>query len=284
MRGRVLRAAEEPATIPPLPGDRAMARLLLKALGAAGFAPSSSQARLRTLDRAGDAGLPGCRRRSDARAEADAPRSQRYRDACRPSERPRLWFTYHVYYKAPDWIGPAVSPRRCGIPYVRCGGLARAGKRAARPLGRGPPGAEAALDRADAIFVMTERGPRGSGAARPAAARASSICRPSSTRAMAGRRPARRPRRRRRRAAAHRRDDAARRQARLLPHAGRRLCASCRTPAWTLDIVGDGEARREVETLFADLGDRCAVPRQRRRPRHACGVLCRAPISSSGRP
>ena len=35
-----------------------------------------------------------------------------------PAEaRPALWFTYHVYYKAPDWLGPAAS-RRLGIPYV----------------------------------------------------------------------------------------------------------------------------------------------------------------------
>jgi hypothetical protein len=26
-------------------------------------------------------------------------------------ERPDLWFTYHLYYKAPDWLGPAVSER-----------------------------------------------------------------------------------------------------------------------------------------------------------------------------
>jgi glycosyltransferase involved in cell wall biosynthesis len=35
-----------------------------------------------------------------------------------PSElRPDLWFTYHVYYKAPDWLGPTVSAA-LGIPYV----------------------------------------------------------------------------------------------------------------------------------------------------------------------
>ena len=32
-------------------------------------------------------------------------------------ERPDLWFTYHLYYKAPDWLGPAVS-ETLGIPYV----------------------------------------------------------------------------------------------------------------------------------------------------------------------
>jgi len=31
--------------------------------------------------------------------------------------RPDLWLTYHVFHKAPDWLGPAVSAA-LGIPYV----------------------------------------------------------------------------------------------------------------------------------------------------------------------
>ena len=30
---------------------------------------------------------------------------------------PDLWFTYHLYYKAPDWLGPVVC-RQLGLPYV----------------------------------------------------------------------------------------------------------------------------------------------------------------------
>ncbi|MAV88704.1 MAG: glycosyl transferase [Rhodospirillaceae bacterium] len=33
------------------------------------------------------------------------------------SERPELWFTYHLYYKAVDWIGPTVS-KELSIPYI----------------------------------------------------------------------------------------------------------------------------------------------------------------------
>ncbi len=33
------------------------------------------------------------------------------------SERPDLWFTYHLYYKAPDWLGPIVAAA-LDIPYV----------------------------------------------------------------------------------------------------------------------------------------------------------------------
>jgi len=29
----------------------------------------------------------------------------------------RLWFTYHHYYKRPDWLGPRVSAA-LGIPYI----------------------------------------------------------------------------------------------------------------------------------------------------------------------
>ena len=35
----------------------------------------------------------------------------------REKKLPDLWFTYHVYYKAPDWIGPLVA-KKLNIPYV----------------------------------------------------------------------------------------------------------------------------------------------------------------------
>ena len=47
--------------------------------------------------------------RADARVLVD-----RWLHAPRP---PRCWFTYHLYHKAPDWIGPRVSAR-LGIPYI----------------------------------------------------------------------------------------------------------------------------------------------------------------------
>ncbi len=33
------------------------------------------------------------------------------------NKKPDLWFTYHLYHKAPDWIGPKVA-RKLGLPYV----------------------------------------------------------------------------------------------------------------------------------------------------------------------
>ncbi|HKG84760.1 MAG TPA: glycosyltransferase family 1 protein, partial [Beijerinckiaceae bacterium] len=80
-------------------GDRTMARLLLKALVKAGFRPELASA-LRSWDRVGDAAFQDDVRRSGG-AEADRLVA-RWTNA-RPGDRPRLWFTYHLYYKAPDW-------------------------------------------------------------------------------------------------------------------------------------------------------------------------------------
>ncbi|HEX2554121.1 MAG TPA: glycosyltransferase [Microvirga sp.] len=132
-------------------GDRTMARLLLEALTAAGFAPALAS-EIRTLDTAGHGEVQAEIR---ARSEAEAARLVETYRALPPAQRPRLWFTYHVYYKAPDWIGPVVADA-LGIPYAVAEG-SRAAKRASGPWALGHRGAEAALDRADALFVMTAK-------------------------------------------------------------------------------------------------------------------------------
>ena len=79
-------------------GDRRMAQLLMKALEAAGFAPFVAS-QLRSHDKTGDISVQdGLMRSALTEAEAIAARFA----AAPPHERPRLWFTYHVYYKAPD--------------------------------------------------------------------------------------------------------------------------------------------------------------------------------------
>ncbi|WP_193185197.1 glycosyltransferase family 4 protein [Nisaea sediminum] len=93
-------------------GDRRMARLLMAALRAGGHEVFLAS-RLRSRDGAGD----------PARQERIASRGTGYADrfvACCENGRiaaPDLWFTYHLYYKAPDHIGPRVA-ERLGIPYV----------------------------------------------------------------------------------------------------------------------------------------------------------------------
>jgi glycosyltransferase involved in cell wall biosynthesis len=64
--------------------------------------------------------------------------------------RPELWFTYHVYYKAPDWLGPAVSAE-LGIPYV-IAEASHAQKRAGGPWAMGHEAAAEAISRARLVI------------------------------------------------------------------------------------------------------------------------------------
>ncbi|GEO14681.1 glycosyltransferase family 4 protein [Microvirga aerophila] len=130
-------------------GDRTMARLLMKALAKAGYGPMLAS-ELRTLDKAGD---PAAQERLKRESQDIASRLIAHYRALPEQSRPGLWFTYHVYYKAPDWIGPRVADA-LGIPYVIAEG-SRAAKRAGGRWALAHEGAEAALDRADSIFVMT---------------------------------------------------------------------------------------------------------------------------------
>lgn len=225
-------------------GDRTMARLLMKALAVGGFAPHLAS-ELRTFDGTGDAAVQE-RLRDGSLAEAD--RLIADWQALPIAERPRLWFTYHVYYKAPDWIGPRVADA-LRIPYAIAEG-SRAGKRAGGSWRIGHAGAEAALDRADAVLVMTD-------ADRPALERA----KPASQR-LVGLPPFvdiddwQLPAQPRRKAGVRFLTVAMMRPGdklasyRILADALGRLAGT----GWTLDIVGDGTGRGEVERLFARFG------------------------------
>jgi len=68
--------------------------------------------------------------------------------------RPDLWFTYHVYYKAPDWLGPAVSAA-LGIPYV-IAEASHAEKRASGPWAVGYEATAAAI-RSARLIVSPSR-------------------------------------------------------------------------------------------------------------------------------
>ena len=93
-----------------------MARLLMRALDRAGYSPQLAS-ELRSLDKTGDPQHQDLIRQQSLE---EASRLVARYQALPEESRPCLWFTYHVYYKAPDWIGPRVAQAlehsicRCG--------------------------------------------------------------------------------------------------------------------------------------------------------------------------
>ncbi|MEE1654804.1 glycosyltransferase family 4 protein [Microvirga sp. CF3062] len=232
----------------PLPsGDRTMARLLMKALDRAGYPPQLAS-ELRTLEKAGD---PQCQETIRQQSLEEASRLIEHYRALPEQSRPCLWFTYHVYYKAPDWIGPRVA-QVLNIPYAIAEG-SRAAKRAHGPWALGHEGAEAALDQADAIFVMTAhdrealervRSPHQALVELPPFLDMQDWPAPSAP-SSPGREP------RLLTVAMMRKGD-------KLASYSILAAALARLPhlPWSLDIVGDGEAREEIVQLFSHLADR----------------------------
>jgi glycosyltransferase involved in cell wall biosynthesis len=138
----------KPPTHPVPSGDRRMARLLMAAM-ARGNHRVELASRFRSREGSGDPA------RQQALAETGrhlAGRLIRRYQARPEAERPDLWFTYHLYYKAPDWLGPAVADA-LDIPYV-VAEASHAGKRADGPWAVGHAAAAAALARADAIINL----------------------------------------------------------------------------------------------------------------------------------
>ena len=106
-------------------------------------------ARLRTWDGAGDSWRQARLREVGERlARRLLGRYNR-----RPvAERPDAWLTYHVYHKAPDWIGPAVSDA-LDIPYL-IAEASVANKQAAGPWALGHSATVAAIGRADTVLGL----------------------------------------------------------------------------------------------------------------------------------
>ncbi len=129
-------------------GDRQMARLLMQALGIAGHQVMLAS-RFRSRDGSGDR----CRQQRLRRVgERLAQRLiRRYRAA--PAEaRPMAWFTYHLYHKAPDWLGPPVS-QALSIPYLVVE-ASSAPKQAVGPWALGHAASLAAIAQADAVIAV----------------------------------------------------------------------------------------------------------------------------------
>jgi glycosyltransferase involved in cell wall biosynthesis len=232
----------------PVPsGDRTVGRHLLAALDEAGLRPEIAST-LRSFQAEPD---PLRMAEVEAKAEAEVRRLLDFYGSRRPGERPRLWLTYHLYYKSPDLIGPAVSSR-LSIPYVVAEG-SRAPKRRVGPWSRWNALAEAALDRADLHLVLNPNDREMLEAPCPSAGRLASLPPFIDPREW----PAAGADRRAGRAVsllavAMMRDGDKLASYRLLADS----LGRCMGLDWTLGIVGDGPARAAVEAFFAPLGAR----------------------------
>ncbi len=129
-------------------GDRYIARLLVAALTRAGH-DVDIPSEFRSRDGAGDG-----RRQARIRdvGAGLAGRLLRRYDRLPEDRRPQLWFTYHLYHKAPDWLGPAIAGA-LGIPYV-VAEASFAPKQADGPWALGHDAAGEAISAAAAIFVL----------------------------------------------------------------------------------------------------------------------------------
>ena len=96
---------------PNASGDRLISQLFIKALTLAGFnVKLASQFRSRD-----GAGNPAWQQRAIITGKKLAQRL--IRQWKKQQYRPDAWFTYHLYYKAPDLIGPHIC-RHYNIPYI----------------------------------------------------------------------------------------------------------------------------------------------------------------------
>jgi glycosyltransferase involved in cell wall biosynthesis len=133
----------------PVPsGDRTIARLLVAAMKRGG-ADVEVASRIRTrISEPTEAAQEAMAKKGRAAAKRLITQ---YR--ARPKrQRPQAWFTYHLYYKAVDWIGPQVA-EALDIPYF-IAEASHAPKRAEGPYAFSHAGAEAAIRTADGIFCL----------------------------------------------------------------------------------------------------------------------------------
>jgi len=124
-----------------------MAQLFLAALRLAGHEPILAS-RFRSYEGSGDP-----RRQAQLAALGQRVAERRlhlWREF--PKSTPELWLSYHVYHKAPDWLGPPIAGA-LGIPYA----VAEASVTPIQALGPwafGHRAAECAIRRADAVIGL----------------------------------------------------------------------------------------------------------------------------------
>ncbi len=223
-------------------GDRRVAGLLTDALRMAGHDVDIAS-RLRSFDRRGDMARQARIARIGARMADRLLR--RYRAH---GNAPALWLTYHLYYKAPDHLGPRVA-RALSIPYVAVE-ASIANKRANGPWDIGHRACTDALRAADAIVTLNARDDAALDKyLRPDCRRVAlaPFLDPSVYRATRGAASTLRLL-----AVGMLRHGDKQRSYEILAAALTKLGAR----DWRLAIAGDGPARADIEKLFAPFGDR----------------------------
>ena len=133
---------------PTQSGDRLIARLFLQALAGAGHEAHLAS---RFRSRSGDGEGRRQERIRNLGGRLAERLLRRYRGRAL-RQRPELWFTYHLYHKAPDWLGPPVA-KALGIPYV-VAEPSYAPKQVDGPWAVGHAAARDAIAAADAVFNL----------------------------------------------------------------------------------------------------------------------------------
>ena len=243
-------------THPTASGDRRVARLLMDALRLAGHSVELVS-ELRSFDGAGDP----ARQQALRQAGHDAAQAliERWRDGGERETRPDVWFTYHLYYKAPDWLGPAVCAA-LGLPYV-IAEASHASKRLSGPWAMGEAAVLDALQQADLLLCPTAHDVDGLRLAAPGSARIERLppfLDPAPYRRAARKRGLVRARLRAARALP---DDQPWMVVAAMMRPGDKLAsygvlaqtlALLRDLPWQLLVAGDGTARAQVEALLTD--------------------------------
>ncbi len=132
-------------------GDRAIANLFMAALTAGGHQPELV-CHFSSRDGAGN---PARQARLRHLGERLAERLAKRLARRPPPQKPRAWLTYHLYHKAPDWLGPTVC-RHLAIPYL-IAEASLATKQAGGPWAIGHHGAAQAIAQAQGIFVINPK-------------------------------------------------------------------------------------------------------------------------------
>ncbi len=132
-------------------GDRQIARHLLAALERGGHAPEVVS-NFRSWEGDGDRAR---QQRLEKVGKQLAARLTRRLQARPANARPEAWLTYHLYHKAPDWLGPIVSSN-LEIPYYLAE-ASSAPKQADGPWSHGYTAANAAIRQAKGIFLLNPR-------------------------------------------------------------------------------------------------------------------------------